>query len=367
MMAGVKLFLCGDVMTGRGIDQLQATPSSPELFEPYVRDARDYLRLAERRHGVLARPVASDYVWGDALHAFERHAPELRIANLETAVTTSDCPWPAKSIHYRMHPANLDCLTVAGLDCCVLGNNHVLDWGRAGLLETLDTLHAGGIVTAGAGADAAAAQAPAALPLAGGGRLLVYSFGVPSSGIPAAWAATDQQPGVNLLADLAPATADRLADGLRRQKRPGDLLLVSIHWGGNWGYAVPAEQQAFARTLIDRGGVDVVHGHSSHHPKGIEIHRHRPIFYGCGDFLNDYEGISGHEAARGDLTLMYFLRLAADGSLVTLRMVPLQIRRMRLSYANPGDAAWLGAMMARECQHLGARISSVDGELRLLP
>jgi poly-gamma-glutamate capsule biosynthesis protein CapA/YwtB (metallophosphatase superfamily) len=71
--------------------------------------------------------------------------------------------------------------------------------------------------------------------------------------------------------------------------------VVSIHWGPNWGYEVPQAQQDFAYTLIDHHGVNIIHGHSSHHVKGIEIHRSRPIFYGCGDLLTDYEGIEGYE------------------------------------------------------------------------
>jgi poly-gamma-glutamate synthesis protein (capsule biosynthesis protein) len=63
----VCLFVCGDVMTGRGIDQILPHPGDPRLYEPYVHDARDYLRLAEATHGPIRHPVAEDYVWGAAL------------------------------------------------------------------------------------------------------------------------------------------------------------------------------------------------------------------------------------------------------------------------------------------------------------
>jgi poly-gamma-glutamate synthesis protein (capsule biosynthesis protein) len=91
-----------------------------------------------------------------------------------------------------------------------------------------------------------------------------------------------------------------------------------------------------------------VHGHSSHHPKGIEIYRGRLILYGCGDYLNDYEGIEGHERYRGDLVLMYFPTLDPAGRLVTLRMVPLRLRKFRLERATRADAAWLKATLERE-------------------
>lgn len=126
----------------------------------------------------------------------------------------------------------------------------------------------------------------------------------------------------------------------------------------DWGYHIPAGQRRFARQLIDAAGVNVVHGHSSHHPRGIEVYREKPILYGCGDFLNDYEGIGGQEAFRGDLTLMYFLTLdPASGRLLRLSLVPLQIRRFRLHRPSAADAAWLREVMARECGRLGTTVA----------
>ncbi|HEX9877896.1 MAG TPA: CapA family protein, partial [Gammaproteobacteria bacterium] len=148
----VTLMLCGDVMLGRGIDQILPHPSSPVLYEGYVRSALDYVALAERTNGPIPRAVPFSYVWGDALDELDRRKPDLRIINLETAVTRSDRP-ELKGINYRMNPANLPCVGAAGIDCCVLANNHVLDWGREGLLETLDAVKQAGIKTAGAGRD----------------------------------------------------------------------------------------------------------------------------------------------------------------------------------------------------------------------
>lgn len=136
----VTLFLCGDVMTGRGVDQILPHPSGPELFEPCVRDAREYVAMAEERHGPLARPVTAPYIWGDALVELERVQPDVRIANLETSVTACDVPWVGKGINYRMHPGNIECLTAARLDVCSLANNHALDYGWQGFAETIQVL-----------------------------------------------------------------------------------------------------------------------------------------------------------------------------------------------------------------------------------
>jgi poly-gamma-glutamate capsule biosynthesis protein CapA/YwtB (metallophosphatase superfamily) len=351
------LFLCGDVMTGRGIDQILPRPGKPTLFESCVRSATTYVELAERATGPVSRPVGFDYLWGDALAELERARPDARIVNLETAVTTSDEAWPAKPVLYRMHPANIPCLTAARLDCCTLANNHVLDWGRAGLAETLSTLHGSGIRTAGAGADAAEAAAPAIIGLGDQVRILVFAFGIASSGVPRAWRASQSSAGVNWIEDLSARSVNAIRRQVAAFVRAGDIVVGSIHWGGNWGYAVTEREREFAHALIDTARVDIVHGHSSHHVKGIEVYRGRLVMYGCGDLLNDYEGIGGYEAYHGELGLMYFANVdTGSHRLVQLSMVPTQIRHFRINRAPPDAADWLLQTLDRECRDLGTTV-----------
>jgi poly-gamma-glutamate synthesis protein (capsule biosynthesis protein) len=353
----ITLFLCGDVMTGRGIDQILPHPSKPQLFEPYVRSARDYVRLAERACGAFHAPVDFSYIWGDALQELERMRPDARIVNLETAVTASDEAWPGKGIHYRMHPANVACLAAARIDCCVLANNHVMDWGRRGLAETLDALQRAGMHTAGAGQTLARAAAAAKIPVPGRARVLVYACATTGSGVPAEWAATRTRAGVHLLADLSGRAVESIARQVRGRKRPGDVAVLSIHWGGNWGYDIPRAERAFAHALIDAAGVDLVHGHSSHHVRGIEVHRGKLILYGCGDLLTDYEGIAGHEAYRPELSLMYFPVVdVSSGTLLRLTAVPTRVRRFRVQRAPDEGARWLADTLNREGRTLGTRV-----------
>ncbi|MFW6028532.1 MAG: CapA family protein, partial [bacterium] len=359
----VTLALCGDVMLGRGIDQILPSPGDARLYESYMDSALGYVRLAEAAHGAMPRRVSFDYVWGDMLADLEELRPQARIANLETSITTSDTPVP-KGINYRMHPGNAGCLTAAAFDCCVLANNHVLDWDTEGLLETLSTLEGARIRIAGAGRHVAEAAQPATIIIAGNRRVLVFGYGSTSSGIPRNWAATEQSPGVNLLPDLSPATAERIANHVATLRRAGDLVVVSIHWGTNWGFQVTDEQRTFAHALIDYGGCDLLHGHSSHHMRPIEVYRDRLILYGCGDFINDYEGISGYEEYRGDLTLMYLPRLSHDGAIGELTMVPYRIRRFQLSRASRKDAAWLQTTLDRESMPFGCRVA-LGGDGRL--
>ena len=324
--SSTRLFLSGDVMTGRGIDQILQHPSDPMLHESLVVDARDYVQQAEEANGPIPRAVGPAYPWGDVLGELERAAPDARIVNLETAVTRSR-DWEAKGINYRMHPENLGVLTAARIDVCALANNHLLDWGEAGLIETLTSLDEAGLSRAGAGLDIEEARAPAVVPLERG-RVLVFSCATTSSGVPPRWAASEAKPGVFLLPGLSGATAKAFSEAVRSVRRPGDLVVASIHWGGNWGLPIPPEHRRFAHALIEAGAADLIHGHSSHHPLGIEVHRGRLILYGCGDFIDDYEGITGHEAYRPELRLLYLPELEiGSGRLRRLRMVPMRAER----------------------------------------
>jgi poly-gamma-glutamate synthesis protein (capsule biosynthesis protein) len=256
-----------------------------------------------------------------------------------------------------MNPANIGVITAAGIDCCALANNHVRDWGNTGLIETLSTLDQAGVRHAGAGRDEISAAAPAVLAGPQGARFLVFSFASPDAGAPRPWAAQSGKPGVNLLPRLSPQAADEIGETIRAGKAPGDIVIASIHWGSNWGHQIPDEQAAFAHRLVESSGVDIVHGHSSHHARAIDVHRGKLILYGCGDLINDYEGISGYEDFRGDLVLMYFPTVRArDGTLVHLEMVPLQIRNMRLNHASRSDAQWLAETLNRACRPFGTHI-----------
>jgi poly-gamma-glutamate capsule biosynthesis protein CapA/YwtB (metallophosphatase superfamily) len=361
----VRLFLCGDVMTGRGIDQVLPDPCDPVLHESYAESAVDYVHLAETANGPIPRHVDPSYVWGAALSEFNRMRPDARIINLETSITRSADYLP-KGINYRMSPENAVCLKAAGIDCCVLGNNHVLDWGNRGLLDTLATLKRLQIKTAGAGQDFGEASAPAILDIAGNGRVLLFSFVDPASGAPSSWAAASERPGVNLLGEISERSAFEIADAVAHIQRPGDLVIVSVHWGANWGHDIPHEQRRFAHALIDRANISIVYGHSSHHPKAIEVYRDRLILYGCGDFLNDYEGIKGYEEYRGDLVLMIFADVQPGGTLAALEIVPLQIRNFQLIRPSGQDVRWMQQTLDRQSREFASAVAlNPDGRLVL--
>ncbi len=352
----MRIFLCGDVMLGRGVDQILPHPCRPELYESYVESALDYVRLAEHVNGPIPRNADFSYVWGAALEELAHRRPDARVINLETSITRN-ATYEPKGINYRVSPENAACLATAGIDCCVLANNHVRDWGPDGLLDTLATLQHLGIQGAGAGRNLAEASVPAVLEIPGQGRVLVFGFASTTSGVPRHWAARKDHAGVSLLPDLSSATVADIVDQINHIRRPRDVVIVSVHWGPNWGYQIPDEHRRFAHSLIEAADVSIVHGHSSHHAKAIEVYRDRLILYGCGDFLNDYEGIRGYEQFRSDLALMYFVDVdPAATKLAGVDLVPLALRRFQLTFAAHADADWLRQTLNRESDVFGVAV-----------
>jgi poly-gamma-glutamate synthesis protein (capsule biosynthesis protein) len=354
------LFMAGDVMLGRGIDQVQKASVEPTLHERAVQDARRYVELAEDASGSIPAPVDPSWVWGEALDALAEIAPCARLVNLETSITTSDEWWQGKGIHYRMHPDNVDVLAAADIDVCVLANNHVLDWGRTGLRETCDVLDDAGIGRCGAGAHAAEARAPARVGRGSAG-VSVHAVAFSDAGVPPSWAATESRAGVSWYAEPTEAVADEMAERIRSSRRDNELVIVSAHWGGNWGYDVPPGQRQFARRLIDAGAADMIFGHSSHHPKGLEVYRGKPVLYGAGDLINDYEGIGGHEEFRPKLALAYFPSFDASGDVVALEARPFEVSQFRLHRAASEGVEWLASRLDRESAHFGTHVERGEG------
>ncbi len=353
----MKLFLAGDVMTGRGIDQILRHPVDPVINESYMKSAEGYVGLAERRSGPIPRNVEDAYVWGDVIAALERTAPDVRIVNLETAVTAGGSSWPDKGISYRMHPANVGVLHAAAIDVCSLANNHVLDWSYPGLTDTLDTLDAAGIGRAGAGRDRAEAEAPAIVTV-NGARVVVPGIGFGTAGVPRAWAAGEHQPGVAYFPAPTAEAADAVARHVDAIRAPDDVVVLSVHWGPNWGHDISRNQTRFAHQVIE-AGVDIVHGHSSHHAKALEVYQDRLIMYGCGDLINDYEGIAGHEEYRGDLGVAYLVTMGRNG-LEGVDMAAFQMHRFRAGRASTRDVEWLAGTLDDHSRRFGTHVRMGD-------
>ena len=239
------------------------------------------------------------YPWGDTLPLL--YDADVRVCNLECVLSDRGKPWSAtpKVFHFRSDAKNIQTLQAAHIDAVSLANNHTLDFDYEGLFHMLNTLKESGIHYAGAGATLRDASAPAIWHVAGKTLgFIAFTDNEPP------WEATGEQPGVWYVPiSLPDKRAEYLFEQVRRTKETVDMLIVSAHWGPNWGYDPPAEHIPFAHALVD-AGADVIFGHSGHIVRGIEIYKEKPIIYCAGDFIDDY---AVDDIERNDLSSIFVL------------------------------------------------------------
>ncbi|HEU0026867.1 MAG TPA: CapA family protein [Ktedonobacterales bacterium] len=309
----MRLLLVGDVMLGRYVN-------------------------ATLRH------EPPEYPWGDTLPVFQ--AADARLLNLECALADGGEPWSAtpKVFHFRSDAKNVATLRAAGVNMVALANNHALDYGYDALDETLRTLDEVGIGHAGAGRDLADARRPAMMR-AGKVTVGMLAFTDNEPG----WAAEAGRSGVNYApVDVGDARARALLADVRRAKAGVDALVVSAHWGPNWGYQPPQEHIAFARALVE-AGADVVYGHSGHVFRGVEFYQGRPILYCAGDFVDDY---MVDEVERNDESGVFALEWEA-GETRAVRVYPTIIADCQARLARGSQAEAIGARLRRLCEERG--------------
>jgi poly-gamma-glutamate synthesis protein (capsule biosynthesis protein) len=255
---------------------------------------------------------------------------------------------PAKAFHFRSDARNVAVLQAAHIDAVSIANNHVLDFGQAALLDMLDILDEAGIAHAGAGRNLEEARRPALTTAADGTRI---GFVACTDNEPA-WEAGNDKPGVfHVKADLSDERTIALL-GIIRETRPEvDSLIVSLHWGPNWGYQLLPGHRPLARALID-AGVDIVFGHSCHVFRGIEIYRERPVIYCAGDFIDDY---AVDPVERNDRSFIYTVDLE-EGRPRRISLQPTIIEGFRARLASSDDADAILDKMTSLCTSLGTRI-----------
>lgn len=282
-----------------------------------------------------------EYPWGNTLPLLQ--AADWRFCNLECVISDRGDPWSAypKPFHFRSAARNVAVLASAGIDAVSLANNHVLDYGYEALADTLEVLDHNGILRAGAGRNFEEASRLATAIVAGRKvGLVAFTDNEPD------WAATSEQGGVFYVPiDLTDVRAGRLLEIVRAYAGEVDLLIVSAHWGPNWGYDPLAEHIQFAHALVD-AGAGMVFGHSSHVFRGIEFHRGRPIVYGAGDFVDDY---AVDEIERNDESFVYMLEAEGETQ-ASLRLHPTVIRNCQARRPSRVEGRRIATKMRQLCR-----------------
>lgn len=325
----MKLLFVGDVMLGRLVNE-----------------------------ALKSRPAA--FPWGDTLALFED--ADLNICNLECVISDRGRPWSAtpKTFHFRSDAKNLKVLQAAGIDIVSLANNHALDYEYDALRDCIDLLHGGAIGFAGAGDDLVAASSPY-IREAEAERLGFIAFTDNESG----WAARPDRPGVYYVpVDTEDERARVLMDLVSETKKRVDLLVVSAHWGPNWGYRPPADHVPFAHALVE-AGADVVFGHSGHVFRGIEFHEGKAIIYCAGNFIDDY---AVDEVERNDESFIFNLE-EKRGRIERLSLYPTVITNFQANLAKGERQRRIAEKMSELCLELGchARWNAGKGALEIEP
>ena len=289
-----------------------------------------------------------EYPWGDTVPIFSRG--DVRLCNLECVISDRGTPWrrTPKVFHFRSDAKNIAVLQRAQIDLVSVANNHTLDFDYEAMLDMLHLLDQARIRHAGAGAQVSEASRVAIAHIHGAQiGLVAFTNNEPE------WAATDRSPGLFYVPiNVADRRAKRLFDVVRRAKGEVDLLIVSAHWGPNWGYSPPATHRPFAKALID-AGADLIFGHSGHVFRGIELYQHRPIVYCTGNFIDDY---AVDEIERNDQSFIFVAETGKD-QISTLRLYPTVIRNCQARLASSPERENIVQKMQHLCAQLHTKVS----------
>lgn len=256
--------------------------SSAGLIGP-MREGDDVVKLAFVGDVMFASTVETqlkqngyDYPYKEVKTYLER--PDLTIANLETPVSERGGAQNKKEYTYRSSPKALPDFVKAGFDLVNLANNHVLDYGKDALLDTLSYLDKAGIRRVGAGKDATEAFS-AEIVESKGVKIAFLGF---SRVVPdATWYAGKDKPGVAGTYDhLLPQVKKAIEDA----RTKADLVVVMAHWGIERKDKPEKYQRDLAHLYVDAGADLVVGGHP-HVLQGLEAYKGKWIAYSLGNFI----------------------------------------------------------------------------------
>jgi poly-gamma-glutamate capsule biosynthesis protein CapA/YwtB (metallophosphatase superfamily) len=201
---------------------------------------------------------------------------DFAMLNLETAVTSGGTPQP-KTYHFRASPVAFTALRDAGIDLVTMANNHVLDYGPAGLADTLAAARAARFPYVGIGENAAAAWAPYVTTIKG---VTIAVVGVSQvAELASSWVATGSRPGEAHAIDLG-----RTLAAVRAARRLATIVIVFMHWGTE-GEACPDPSQLSLAPKLAAAGASIIIGAHAHMLQGSGWLGHTFVAYGMGNFL----------------------------------------------------------------------------------
>lgn len=272
------------------------------------------------------------YVWGNLLPFLK--STDINLVNLETALTKSTHIVP-KVFNFKAGPEKVSVLTEGFIDIVNIANNHILDFSKEGLFETIEVLDRAKIAHVGAGTNIESAKNPCIIEKKG---IKIGFLGCTDN--EPSWKATQTSPGTNY---VAVGDVEAIAPSIKALRGLVDILILSMHWGPNMRQRPTQQFKKFARALIDLG-VDVIHGHSAHIFQGIEVYKNKLILYDTGDLLDDY---AVDPILRNDRSFFFVLTLDKKG-LIGLKMIPTLISRFQVNVSHEEDSLTLMEALCKE-------------------
>jgi len=326
MNTPLKLLFAGDVMIGRFVNE-------------------------------CLKDESPAYPWGNTLPLFLN--ADWRACNLECVISDHGTPWARtpKTFYFRSDARNTAVLKSARMDVVSMANNHTLDFNHRGMVEMIRLLDGAEIGHCGVGLDLAEASRLVIREVKGV-RIGMLSF---TDNEPA-WEATDDHPGVYYVPVENPdeRTAN-LLNLVKASRSKVDLLVVSAHWGGNWGYSPSEAHVELAHELV-RAGAGILFGHSAHVCRGVEVFENGLILYSAGDFVDDYRVDA---IDRNDQSWAFEV-LTRGGKLTGLNLYPIVIRNCQASLAGKSVAADMMETMERLCEAFGTAVAKSPDQSRLV-
>jgi len=278
---------------------------------------------------------------------------DLVFGNLECPISDQGTP-VQKKYTFRAHPSAIDALAASGINVVSLANNHILDYGTIALEDTLALLEKHEVAYAGAGHNEEEAREGAFFEINGIKTAILAYSGVFVGTYPA-WRAGPEKAGALYYCDREQFIAD--IEGVCRR---ADVVIVSLHFGDEYTHRVSDEQREIARLAVD-SGADLILGHHSHTPQGIEIYRDRPIIYSLGNFLF-------YPFSRAICNETYILRARIGrGGVESINLLPVLLGDSQPYPATGREAARLQELLGGLLDELGTPWEQ-DGEtLTVLP
>ncbi|MDI6817659.1 MAG: CapA family protein [Actinomycetota bacterium] len=230
------------------------------------------------------------------------------LGNLESALAPGTSPSEDKSYYMRGTPEAAKGMKAAGINLVSLANDRIMYFGDNGLRSTVNALNQAGIASAGAGNNSQEAYTSKIINVKGKKVALLAFSDVTADGE----LATSDQAGTACFPER-----NEISAIIREAAKESDYLIISCHWGEEFGDAIGEHQRRFARRAID-AGADIVMGHHPHAMHGIELYNGKLIAYSMGDFIFAPGTIDYNET--------FILKLSlAKGMIVGAEVVPVVI------------------------------------------